>query len=116
MIGSLRRSAFSAPRLRWLVGFALAVLLGLLAWASMPAHASGCMNSWTNTAGGSWSTASNWSKGTVPSSSEEVCITASGTYTVTMGSTASTTVKALTIGGTSGTQTLLTTSTVSCGA
>ena len=84
-------------------------------WASSPAHAAGCTNTWTNTAGGSWATASNWSKGTVPSSSDEVCITTNGTYTVVLEPSAGTsvTVKALTIGGTSGSETLAVTSTCS---
>ena len=104
-MSGLGRSVFSAPGVRWMVSLALAAVLGLLAWASMPAHASGCMNSWTNTSGGSWSTSSNWSKGTVRSSSEEVCITASGTYTVTL-EAETPELKTLTIGGSSGTQTL----------
>src|SRR5262249_47933235 len=54
------------------------------AWAHSSANAAGCTNTWTNTAGGSWSTASNWSKGTVPTSSDEACITTNGTYTVTL--------------------------------
>jgi hypothetical protein len=67
----------------------------------------GC-DSWTNTAGGSWFTGTSWSKGSPPTSGEEACITAAGTYTVTMTQTMSTvSVKSLTIGGTSGTQTLV---------
>jgi hypothetical protein len=89
---------------------AAAIALSLLALATLAptsAHASECGNSWTNTAGGSWFTAGNWSKGTVPTAEEDVCITAEGTYTVTMTQTSATvTVASLTIGGTSGTQTL----------
>lgn len=62
----------------------------------------------TNTAGGNWFTAGNWSKGAPPAAGEEACITAAGTYTVTVtqiGSSVS--LKSLTIGGESGTQTLL---------
>jgi hypothetical protein len=71
------------------------------------AAASGC-DTWTNTAGGSWFTGTNWSKGAPPTSEDEACITAAGTYTVTMIQTSSTvSVKSLTIGGTSGTQTLV---------
>ena len=33
---------------------------------------------------GSWTTASNWSPGTVPGSSDDAVIDASGTYTVTL--------------------------------
>jgi IPT/TIG domain len=63
---------------------------------------------WTNTAGGSWFTASSWSKGAPPGAGEEACITASGTYTVTMSEAGSNvSLKSLTVGGESGTQTLL---------
>jgi hypothetical protein len=89
-----------------LIGVAVAGMLALLVWMPSAAHASGCENSWTNTAGGSWSEASSWSKKTVPASGEEVCITEPGTYTVTLTTNTTTTVKSLTIGGTSGTQTL----------
>ncbi len=46
------------------------------------AHASGCEDTWTNTAGGSWFEGANWSKGKAPASEEEACITEPGTYTV----------------------------------
>jgi hypothetical protein len=39
---------------------------------------------WTNSSGGSWDTAANWSSG-VPSSGSDVCIDASGNYTVVIG-------------------------------
>jgi hypothetical protein len=86
---------------------AIGVVIGLSVFAPSSAHASGCTDSWTNTAGGSWFTPGNWSKGTVPGSEDEACVTANGTYTVTMAETAGTvSVRSLTIGGTSGTQTL----------
>ncbi len=85
----------------------IAAIIGLAVLAPSSAHAAGCTDSWTNTAGGSWFTGSDWSKGAPPTSEEEACITASGTYTVTMTQTAGTvSVDALTVGGTSGTQTL----------
>ena len=59
---------------------------------------------WTNTAGGAWSTASNWDPNQVPVATDNAYITASGTYTVTVN--ASATVFALTLGGNTGTQTL----------
>src|SRR5207245_6685649 len=71
--------------------------------------AGGC-DSWTNIAGGSWFEGTNWSKGKPPKPEEEACITAAGTYTVEMTQTISTgtvSVEALTIGGASGTQTLV---------
>ena len=40
------------------------------------------MNTWTNTGGGDWSTASNWSGNTVPPSGQAVWIGNAGNYTV----------------------------------
>ena len=59
---------------------------------------------WTNTAGGYWNVATNWSPNQVPSSADDAVITASGTYTVTLNT--SSTVNSLALGGTSGQQTL----------
>jgi PKD domain/IPT/TIG domain len=87
------------------MGMAIAAIIALSIWAPSAAHASGCTDTFTNTAGGSWSTAANWSKKAPPTSEEEACITDSGTYTVTL-SAASVNVESLTIGGSSGTQTL----------
>ncbi len=78
------------------------------------ASAQACTDEWTNTSGGSWGTASNWSKDAVPGNTDEVCITAAGTYTVTLEPYAGElghpangdTVKSLTLGGSSGHQTL----------
>ncbi len=42
------------------------------------------VNAWINTAGGNWGTASNWSKGTVPTASDTVAIAQSGNYTVNL--------------------------------
>jgi hypothetical protein len=86
----------------------LVMLFGAL--TALPAAASGCTDNWTNAAGGSWFTPSNWSKGTVPGSGDEACITEAGTYTVSMTQTSGTgtvTVKSLTLGATSGKQTLI---------
>jgi Tol biopolymer transport system component len=55
------------------------------------------LNSWINPAGGSWGTASNWSRQTVPVSTDSVVIDAAGTYTVTLDQAA--TVEHLRIGG-----------------
>jgi PKD domain/IPT/TIG domain len=87
------------------VGIAIAAIFALALWAPTAAHASGCTDTFTNAAGGSWSTGSNWSKNAPPSAEEEACITENGTYTVTL-SASSVSVKSLTIGGSSGTQTL----------
>jgi hypothetical protein len=74
-------------------------------WAPAAANAIGCSDSWTNTAGGSWFTPGNWSTKAVPTSSDEACVTAAGTYTVELnGATVS--LKSLTVGAPSGTQTL----------
>ena len=63
---------------------------------------------WTNTSGGSWSAAINWSPNSVPGSSDDAFITNNGTYTVTMD--VNPTIASLTLGGSSGLQTLTNTS------
>ena len=95
---------------RWLLALvvvALAVAGAFTSLGAAPAHASSCTDSWTGAAAdGNWDTAANWSTG-VPVSTDNVCITLAGTYTVTLaGGTNSTTVASLTVGGASGTQTL----------
>jgi hypothetical protein len=77
--------------------------------ASFAANAAAACDSWTNAAGGSWATASNWSTGVVPSTTDDVCITLPGTYTVTLApysSAGGDSIASLTIGGGAGTQTL----------
>src|ERR1022692_202323 len=59
---------------------------------------------WSNTTGGAWSVAQNWSSHAVPTSGDDVLITSAGTYTVTMD--VSPTISSLTLGGASGVQTL----------
>ena len=73
------------------------------------ARASGC-DKWTSTSSGSWFEGANWSTKAPPTASEEACITEPGTYTVTMtqtGTTGTVTVKSLTVGAATGTQTLV---------
>ena len=72
------------------------------------ALASGCTDTWTNTAGGSWFNGANWSTGEVPSSADNVCITAAGNYEVNAEPTGSAYIetKSLTVGGSSGSQRL----------
>lgn len=41
---------------------------------------------WTNTAGGDWNTAANWSPNQVPTAGDHAFITNAGTYTITMNS------------------------------
>jgi hypothetical protein len=95
----------------WILALLASAIVGLAALAAPQfARATGCTDSWTGLAGdGQWTTAGNWSTGQVPSSTDDVCITLSGTYTVTVGGgggVGSTSVDSLTIGGSSGTQTL----------
>jgi len=51
---------------------------------------------WTNTLGGNWSVAANWSPHAVPGAADTANITTAGTYTVTLDANA--TVTALTLG------------------
>src|SRR5713226_3655153 len=95
---------------------ALCVVAGLSV-ASRPGQALGealthpskdvaCSDSWVNAGGGSWSTGSNWSTGSPPVPGDDVCIDLAGTYSVTLPATTAT-INSLTLGGTSGTQTLV---------
>jgi hypothetical protein len=59
---------------------------------------------WTNTAGGNWSVANNWSPHQAPSTNDTAWITNNGTYTVTLD--ANVTLNGLALGGDSGAQTL----------
>jgi len=59
---------------------------------------------WTNIAGGAWNTAANWWPNQVPTTNDHVWITNGGTYTVTISGNAA--AGELTLGGTTGTQTV----------
>src|SRR6185295_13568065 len=59
---------------------------------------------WSNPLGGDWNVAANWSPNQVPGPADNVFITNSGTYTVTLN--VNTTNNSVTLGGDSGTQTL----------
>jgi hypothetical protein len=59
---------------------------------------------WTNTLGGNWNVASNWSPNAVPGATDTANITTAGSYSVALNANA--TVAALTLGAPSGTQTL----------
>jgi hypothetical protein len=80
-----------------------------VAEASPPAAAQGappaCTDTFINPAGGNWFADSNWSLGHLPSPSDVACINQAGTYTVAMNGVG-TSVGALLLGGSSGTQTL----------
>jgi hypothetical protein len=100
--------------------FAAALIGGLLALAPLaqgrlaPRHGlDSCTRSWAGAASGSWSDPSMWSPAGVPTASDDVCITLDGTYTVT--GTGSLSAASLTLGGASGTQTLLLSGTCSPG-
>jgi hypothetical protein len=56
---------------------------------------------WTNLAGGTWSTAANWSPNQIPAAADSAFITNSGTYTVTVNATAN--IANLTLGDTNAT-------------
>jgi len=60
--------------------------------------------SWANASSGTWNMPDNWNPKQVPTSSDDAVITVAGTYTVTLDVDA--TVNSLTLGGSSGTQTL----------
>lgn len=92
------------PRVLLAACAALAALALLTMLGAAPARAAGC-DTWLNTKGGSWTEGANWSTKAPPTSTEEACITEPGTYTVTDNGQ-NQKVAALTLGGTSGTQTL----------
>jgi hypothetical protein len=59
---------------------------------------------WTNTAGGNWSVAANWSPNQLPGAGDTAIITNNGTYSVTLNT--GPTLAGLVLGGAGGTQTL----------
>ena len=59
---------------------------------------------WTNLAGGSWSSPSNWNPNQIPGGTNRAAITVQGSYTIVLD--ADTTIGSLTLGGTGGVQTL----------
>ena len=91
-----------------------------LAGASAASAAPTCTDSWVG-GDGNWFVASNWSTGAVPTANDAVCITAPGTYTVTVpgGPSGSPSGQAqadtLQLGATSGTQKLVIQADNSCG-
>ena len=84
-------------------------IVGGLAVLLAGMHLSGSVEAaqivWTNTSGGYWNVATNWSPNQVPTSADDALITASGTYTVTLNT--STNINSLALGGASGQQTLV---------
>jgi hypothetical protein len=103
MITNLLTTAYERPiafiRSRWAAALALGLLL------AAPARAVDIV--WTNTtstASGNWGVAANWLPHQVPGAFDNVWITNSGTYAVSLNATS--TVANLTLGGVSGVQTL----------
>ena len=96
--------------------------LGALATSATTAQAAGCSDTWIGPGGntsapisGSWGVPTNWSTGAIPGNTDNVCITGTGTYTVTLApwslgtadpNNAGANVNSLTLGGSSGAQTL----------
>ncbi len=78
---------------------AITALLGLAAFKSDAASIS-----WTNTSGGDWNVATNWSPNEVPGAADNAVITNAGTYTVAVNANAE--AGSLQIGANSGMQTL----------
>src|SRR5580700_8122310 len=102
LAGRRQRLLISGMRVKWAAAQALAILCGLLLALACPA-CRGATITWTNTSGGNWSAATNWSPNQVPGSSDTPVITSSGTYTVNLDINA--TVAGMILGGSSGTQT-----------
>jgi len=90
-VGTLGRSA------------AALLLVAIALPLSVPTAPAAVIN-WTNTSGGNWNVAANWSTNQVPSTNDIAIITNAGSYTVTLNT--SPTLAGLLLGGASGTQTL----------
>ncbi|HEV3312714.1 MAG TPA: hypothetical protein VG815_19555, partial [Chloroflexota bacterium] len=69
-----------------------------------------CSISWNNASGGNWSAAPNWTDSLnahrIPTSSDDVCITLAGTYTVTE-DVGTPPLNSITLGGSTGSQALV---------
>src|ERR1700722_20393025 len=107
----VNKAAGSALWIRLVMAVALiasaggTLVVGLVASAA-PAAAQTCTGDmWTNTSGGAWDTGTNWSMGSPPTGSIVGCITAAGSYTVTIGNE-TISAGALTVGGSGSTPTL----------
>lgn len=84
----------------------LVVITVLLALLAPPARLPAATLTWTNTAGGTWSTAANWSPNAVPGAADTANITTPGTYTVLLD--VHVTLDELVLGGNDGLQKLRT--------
>src|SRR5262245_40876567 len=92
----------------------LAFVLALVGLVLATREAGAALVHWNNGAGGTWSTAANWSPAVVPNQFDDVLIDAVGTYTVT--ATGAINVKSIAMGTTSGVQTLLGNGTITVSA
>jgi hypothetical protein len=90
-------------RIRLVSAWLAAAALAAMAFAAQ-SRAAACDVSWASAVSGNWTDATKWSTGIVPTSTQNVCITVSGTYTVKL--TGPVTVASLTLGGGSNGQTL----------
>src|SRR5271168_3627033 len=78
------------------------LLAELLMLSFIPAQ--GATIAWTNTSGGNWSVAANWSPNQVPGVADTALIETSGSYTVMLNANAQ--IAGLTLGGSGGIQNL----------
>ena len=98
------RDLVKTPTVNIMKTINLKLIAAALAVGCSVLTASAATITWTNTSGGNWSVAANWNPNQVPSPSDDVLITVGGTYTVTADLSAN--VNSLTLGGSSGQQTL----------
>jgi hypothetical protein len=105
MRNSLRRSLRALPACALVLsGLAITGASFFVAPSVASAAPPACTDSWKTAVSGNWDTATNWSTGAVPGSSDVACITVGGTYTVTyQPASGSETIDALVVGsGTTG--------------
>jgi fibronectin-binding autotransporter adhesin len=81
-----------------------AAVLAVLGPAATARSATTCTKTWKSAVDGDWADPAKWSPSGAPTTADDVCITAAGSYTIRVADSRS--VHSLTIGGTSGTQTL----------
>lgn len=83
-----------------------AAALALAGVGVLSARAEACTKTW-DAASGSWTSATSWTPAGVPGPSDDVCLSAAGSYTVTVPAIAGgVQVRSLTVGGGTGSQTL----------
>jgi len=101
--------SYRAVQLTRICALALCVLGAGWAGGAQARAAAGCTDSWKSAISGAWANPAEWSSGKIPVSTDSVCITVHGTYTVTLAPYASgvgDVVASLTLGASSGHQTL----------